>query len=85
MKLVKIIVIEWLCCSKSTLVSFEVFEYLYKFNRVLVELTSDTNTNMLYLRKNYNFTSTLREKGPNAGKYGLEKTPYSGTFHAVAG
>ena len=30
-----------------------------------------------------NFKTTLREKCPNAGKYGLEKSPYLDTFHAV--
>ena len=30
-----------------------------------------------------NFITTLREKCPNAGKYGQEKTPYLDTFHIV--
>ena len=58
-KLVETIIIECLCRSESTMVSFEVFEYLHRFIRVLMELTSDTSTNMLYLRKNCNFTSRL--------------------------
>ena len=31
------------------------------------------------MQKNF----TLREKCPNTGKYGTEKTPYLDTFHAV--
>ena len=31
----------------------------------------------------YHCSYSLREKSPNTGKYGPEKTPYLGTFHGV--
>ena len=35
-------------------------------------------------RLNMEFTSKISVFSPNTGKYGLEKTPYLDTFHAVS-
>ena len=37
----------------------------------------------IYFLKNAKRIEALREKCPNTGKYGPEKTPYFDTFHAV--
>ena len=47
-----------------------------KITRFVVVL----ETLLVLLLTRYNMTSV---SSPNAGKYGPEKTPYLGTFHAV--